>query len=106
MSGFQALFANRADHDALVARADGVGGKLDDVEVIMRDTTGREFWCAVSMRRLELDGALARLVSVFIIDARKKMEHNLATARDAAEDALRKKDYDRAAPVIDAVNTR
>ncbi|MBL4906663.1 MAG: PAS domain-containing protein, partial [Sneathiella sp.] len=63
-------------------------GRLDNFEVLMHDTDGNQFWTVAAMRPLKYDGRDCWLNSIYIIDARKRMEQDLAAAKDAAEATL------------------
>ena len=63
-------------------------GKLDSYEVLMKDHDGQPFWVAVSLRHLVYDNKDCWLNSIFNIDARKRMEDELAAAKEKAEGAL------------------
>jgi|GEM_PF-5974229 len=65
-------------------------GKVDNFELLMHDTEGEQFWTVTSMRPLEYDGKDCWLNSIYIIDARKRMEQDLAAAKDSAEATLEK----------------
>lgn len=82
------FFVKPEDQAAMIAQLEAQNGKLDNYEVKMKNTAGEEFWCAVAMRPLIYDGENCWLNSIYIIDARKRMEQDLATAKEAAESAL------------------
>jgi len=65
-------------------------GRLDDEEVVMKDSENNPMWVAVSMRPLQYDGKDCWLNSIYNIDARKKMETEIAKAKEDAEAALEK----------------
>lgn len=64
------------------------GKYLTDFETQMKDVNGQTFWVTISTRSLIYDGQKAWLVAIYVIDARKKMEQELGTARDQAVTAL------------------
>jgi signal transduction histidine kinase len=82
------FFVDQQDQADMIAELETQKGILDNYEVLMKDTAGNEFWCAVAMRPLVYDGENCWLNSIYVIDARKRMEQELATAKDAAETAL------------------
>lgn len=63
-------------------------GKIDNHEVLMHDYNGKQFWVAVSLRPLLYDNKNCWLNSIYNIDTRKHMEHDLKAAKDSAEEAL------------------
>lgn len=84
---FSDLFAEPGDHLA-VEEILQTSKKLDDHEVMMKSTDGSRFWVTLSVRPLLYDGKECRLYSIYVIDARKRMEQDLADAKEAAEEAL------------------
>lgn len=66
----------------------GAKGKLDDYEVLMHNSAGEDFWVTLSMRPLQYDGRDCWLNAIYVIDARKRMEEDLAEAKTKAEHAL------------------
>jgi signal transduction histidine kinase len=82
------FFVNPVDQGAMIALLDAQNGVLDNYEVMMKDRDNNQFWCAVSMRPLVYGGENCWLNSIYIIDARKRMEQDLAKAKEAAEGAL------------------
>jgi len=83
------FFVNPQDQLDMIAILDE-GGTVDNYEVLMKDKSGAAFWCAVSMRPLKYKGEDCWMNSIYVIDARKRMEQDLASAKDAAEEALSK----------------
>ncbi|UYV37242.1 ATP-binding protein [Rhodobacteraceae bacterium D3-12] len=81
------FFADPKDQFALAAEVEA-GRSVDNYEVVMKDTEGTAFWCAVSMRPLVYKGRACWLNSIYVIDARKRMEQDLARAKDEAEKTL------------------
>jgi signal transduction histidine kinase len=65
-------------------------GGIDNHEVLMHDREGTRFWVAVSLRPLVYDGKNCWLNSIYNIDARKRMEQDLAAAKESAEGSLAK----------------
>ena len=63
-------------------------GQVDDYEVLMHGLDDKEFWVTLSMRPLEYDGKPCWLSAIYVIDARKRIEQDLAEAKVAAENAL------------------
>lgn len=81
------FFVDRADRDAMIALQQRDGG-LDDVEVRFRDSRGQAFWGACTTRRFIYKGEPSWLISIWNIDERKRMEQDLAQAKEQAEAAL------------------
>ncbi|HZD24648.1 MAG TPA: ATP-binding protein [Alphaproteobacteria bacterium] len=81
------FFADPKDREALI-EAQQRDGLLDDVEVRFQDSKGRQFWGTCTTRRLIYMDAPSWLISVYVIDERKRMEQELASAKEQAEAAL------------------
>jgi signal transduction histidine kinase len=82
-----ALFVDRVDQERLYSVVEAEG-RVENFEVLMQDTEGKQFWSVVSMQPLSYDGKACWLSSIFVIDARKRMEQDLAVAKESAEQAL------------------
>lgn len=82
------FFVNPADQAAMISQLEAQNGVLDNYEVMMKNSAGDEFWCAVAMRPLVYGGENCGLNSIYIVDVRKRMEQDLAAAKEAAEAAL------------------
>jgi signal transduction histidine kinase len=81
------LFVDREDQKRLYSVVEAEG-RVDNFEVLMQDTEGKQFWSVVSMQPLNYDGKDCWLSSIYVIDARKRMEQDLSVAKEAAEQAL------------------
>lgn len=81
------FFPDPQDQMRIIAQLDETG-VVDNYEVMMQDLEGNQFWCVVSMRPLKYDGRDCWLNSIYVIDARKRMETDLAASKDAAEAML------------------
>lgn len=83
------FFVNPEDQAEMINMLEQYG-KIDNFELLMHDAEGGEFWTVASMRPLKYDGKDCWLNSIYVIDARKRMEQDLAAAKDAAEETLEK----------------
>lgn len=81
------FFVNPQDQNRMIELLQEKG-RLDNYEVLMRDAEGNQFWTVASMRPLKYDGKDCWLNSIYVIDARKRMEQDLAIAKDEAEAML------------------
>jgi signal transduction histidine kinase len=63
-------------------------GTVDDYEVLMRDVNDRQFWVTISVRPLKYDRRDCWLNAIYVVDGRKRMEQDLASAKEEAEGAL------------------
>ncbi|MEH6525685.1 MAG: ATP-binding protein [Sneathiella sp.] len=63
-------------------------GLIDDREVLMRNMKNEEFWVTISMRPLKYDKRDCWLNAIYVVDARKRMEQDLANSKEKAEKAL------------------
>lgn len=63
-------------------------GLIDDYEVLMRNLKGEQFWVTISMRPLQYNKRDCWLNAIYVIDARKRIEQDLANSKEQAEHAL------------------
>lgn len=63
-------------------------GKVDGLEILMKDMDGKQFWVSVSLRPINYDNKDCWIISIFNLDTRKRMEQELSTAKESAEEAL------------------
>lgn len=66
-------------------------GSVDEYEIELRGPGGETIWVLAHGRMITHDGKRAALVASYPITERKQLEHELALARDVAEDASRAK---------------
>ena len=81
------FFVDAGERDAMIELQQR-DGRLDDVEVRFRDSEGRAFWGTCTTRRFIYMGEPSWLISIYVIDERKRMEQDLAQAKERAEAAL------------------
>jgi PAS domain S-box-containing protein len=84
------FFVHQADRERMFHLLE-TEGRFDEFEAEMKDSEGTRFWVIASSRPIEYDGEQCFLNSIIPIDERKRMERELAAAKEQAEAANRAK---------------
>lgn len=80
------FFVNQADRVKMLGLLE-TDGQFDEFEAELKDFEGTRIWVLASGRPLEYEGEACFLNSIIPIDERKRMERELATAKEQAEAA-------------------